>query len=334
MAHFIPLKTRKAEELAEVFIREIWKFHGLPIDIISDRDPVFTSKFWQAVMTLLGIKTALSTAFRPQTDGQSERVNQIIEQFLRIYSNYEQDNWVDLLPLGEFAYNNAEQASTGMTPFYVCTGQHPIAFVEIEGTSNHKDGQEWAEKLESIHADVRLMLTEVQQRMEKYYNRKVGEQPAFKIGDKVMLSAKNLKTKRRSKKLDQLYRGPCTIVRAVGDRAFELSLPPQLQGKMHPVFHVALLEKYIENTIPGRTEPPEPPTGDDLDFYEAAEIVDSKHIGRGRGRRVLYLVKWTGYGRDDMTWEPYENIFEGAEQLLLDFHMTYPEKARDLRVKV
>jgi hypothetical protein len=103
---------------------------------------------------------------------------------------------------------------------------------------------------------------------------------------------------------------------------------------MHPVFHVALLEKYIENTIPGRVDPPEPPTGDDLDFYEASEIVDSKYIGRGRGRRVLYLVKWSGYGRDDMTWEPYENIIEGGDQLLLDFHMSYPEKARDLRVKL
>jgi transposase InsO family protein len=129
MAHFIPLKkkNKKAEDLAEVFTREVWKLHGIPADIISDRDSRFTSKFWKSFLTTLGIRTRMSTAFHPQMDGRTERVNQTIETFLRSFVNIQQNDWVELMALAEFACNNSVISAHGMTPFYANYGYHPSA---------------------------------------------------------------------------------------------------------------------------------------------------------------------------------------------------------------
>ena len=102
MAHFIPLKKTTAKTLADEFVKEIWRLHGLPQGIVSDRDPIFVGNFWRDVEKLLGIEARRSTAFHPQTDGQTERVNQVLEQYLRAFVNWEQDNWVDLLPFAEY----------------------------------------------------------------------------------------------------------------------------------------------------------------------------------------------------------------------------------------
>jgi hypothetical protein len=185
--------------------------------------------------------------------------------------------------------------------------------------------------MEEIHEELRETLKEAQQRAQKGYNRKVKAGPEFKVGDLVLLSAKNIKTKRASKKLDQLYRGPCKILQAVGPNTFKLELPPQLQGRMHSVFHISLLEPYIENTIPGRETLPPPPTGDDLDLYDTEAILDS----RIRYRKVEYLVQWKGYGPDERTWEPLDNLVtEGAYALLREFHQKNPSKPKDRRVKL
>jgi hypothetical protein len=119
MAHFIPLKKdqKKVEHLVKVFAREIWRFHGIPTDIISDRDSQFTSTEWKQFLGILGVRPRMSTSFHPQTDGQTERINQTIEAYLRSFINYEMDNWVGLLPMAEFAYNNSVTQATGMLPF-------------------------------------------------------------------------------------------------------------------------------------------------------------------------------------------------------------------------
>ena len=126
MAHLIPLpKKVTAKDIAKIFLQEIWKLHGLPTDIVSDRDTKITSHFWQVLMDLLGIKTKLSTAFHPETDGQTERVNQTIEQYLRHYCSWKQDDWDELLPMAEFAYNSAKSETTGISPFEANYGMLP-----------------------------------------------------------------------------------------------------------------------------------------------------------------------------------------------------------------
>ena len=120
MAHFIPLEEDKktAKDLARIFAREIWHLHSLPRDIVSDRDSRFTFNTWKEFLAVTGIRPRMSTAFHPQTDGQTERVNQVIEAYLRPFLNQKQDDWVDLLPMAEHAYNNSVTSATGMTPFY------------------------------------------------------------------------------------------------------------------------------------------------------------------------------------------------------------------------
>ena len=127
MAHFIPLEEDKktAEDLAQIFAREIWRLYGLPRDIKSDRDSRFTSNTWKDFLAVTGIRPRMSTAFHPQTDGQTERVNQVIEAYLRLFLNKEQDDWVDLLPMARHTYNNSITSATGMTPFYVNYERHP-----------------------------------------------------------------------------------------------------------------------------------------------------------------------------------------------------------------
>jgi len=129
MAHFLPLRKegKMAADLAVVFAREIWKFHGLPTDIVSDRDSHVTSEIWKGFLRLSGIRLRMSTAFHPQTNGQTEWLNQTIEAYLRAFVSKEQDDWVRLLPMAEFAYNNSVTTGNGMSPFYANYGFHPVA---------------------------------------------------------------------------------------------------------------------------------------------------------------------------------------------------------------
>ncbi|KAF4415710.1 Transposon Ty3-I Gag-Pol polyprotein [Colletotrichum fructicola] len=130
-AYFIPYKeASNAEECAYTFLKYIIANHGTPKEIVSDRDKIFTSNFWKSIMSHLGIKQSMSTAFHPQTDGQTERINQILETYLRAYVNYNQDNWVVLLPIAQFAYNSAVGESTKESPFYLNYGFEPTAYGE------------------------------------------------------------------------------------------------------------------------------------------------------------------------------------------------------------
>jgi len=125
MAHFVPLKEKTAADLTAIFAREIWKHHGIPTDIVSDHNSQFTSETWKEFLGLLRICPCMSTAFHPQTDRQTERLNQTIEAYLRAFVSKEQDNWVSLLPIAEFAYNNSVMIGNGVSPFFANYGFHP-----------------------------------------------------------------------------------------------------------------------------------------------------------------------------------------------------------------
>jgi len=148
MAHFIPLKTEEyIKELALIFLKEIWRLHGLQETIISDRDTRFTSKFWMSLMQLLQVKLNVSTAFHPETDGQTERVNQTLEQYLRCYCSYQQDDWVSLLPFAEHAYNISLSESAKASPFEINYGFTP----ETQWSGMVSDNQ-------GIHPDSELVV--------------------------------------------------------------------------------------------------------------------------------------------------------------------------------
>ena len=197
MAHFVPLTVgaKTAADLAKVFAREVWRLHGLPTDIVSDRDTRFTSATWQVLLAELGVKPRMSTAFHPQTDGQTERVNQTIEAFLRPFISHDQDDWVDLLPLPEFAYNNSTTTATGMSPFFANYGWHPAANNPRETQALHPASKAYAHWVTSAIDRAREVLQDTRERMAKYADRKRAEAPTYAVGDAVMLSTKNLRLK-------------------------------------------------------------------------------------------------------------------------------------------
>ena len=218
MAHFVTVKDgqKTAEGCAKLFLENIWKLHGLPSSIISDIDPVFTSKFWTELMGRLDVRLRKSTAFHPQTDGQTERVNQSLEQYLRQYCDYEQDNWNDLLLLAEYAYNNSVTTATQMSLFFANYCFHSRTNWPVEKESKNPASRNYAHWMESVRELCVKRLEETRERMGKYYDRSRKEAPLYSVGDLVMLNGKNIRTRRAAKQLDAKLFGPFKVVRLVG----------------------------------------------------------------------------------------------------------------------
>jgi RNase H-like domain found in reverse transcriptase/Reverse transcriptase (RNA-dependent DNA polymerase)/Integrase zinc binding domain/Chromo (CHRromatin Organisation MOdifier) domain/Integrase core domain len=330
MAHFIATTTNvSAEEAAKLYLRHVFKHHGLPSDVVSDRGAQFTSRFFTSLLALCDVKSNKSTAYHPQSDGQTERVNQVLEQYLRVFCDYRQDDWNRLLPLAEFTYNNAQHTSTKVSPFFANYGFHPRCTLKVTATtpnstatSSNPAAEEIVAKFKVIHEQIRKDLTDAQTKYKAQYDSKVKELPSFKVGDKVWLSRRNISTTRPSAKLDYKRLGPFRITQVVGESelAFKLELPPTM--RIHPVFHGALLEPYHENTIPGRTQPPPPPVEvEGEEEWEVAEILDSK-ITRNR---LFYLVDWEGYTPQDRSWEPAD-FLENSGEKLDEYHAKYPQR--------
>jgi len=169
-----------------------------------------------------------------------------------------------------------------------------------------------------------------QERMSKYYNRKVAnEKPKLKVSEWVMVNAKNIKTKRPTKKLDYKLHGKFQIDKLIGTCAYKLKSPP-IAGKIHPVFHISLLEPYHCNTISGRRSPTPPP----IDLAEQEWFVEWIVTSVMRKGQVEYLVSWYWYGPNDNTWEPYQNLKDGGEDTVRKYHLDNPHKPRDPEVLV
>jgi hypothetical protein len=321
MAHFIPCtKKISSEKTAQLFLQHVVRLHGLPKDIVSDRGPQFHSKLWKHLFGLLGTKISLSSAFHPESDGQTERVNQVLEQYLRCTINYLQNDWHESLALAEFSYNNSLHASTRTTPFFANYGFHP-KFDSNQLTLRLSPAAERiVENLEQLHHEVRKHLQEAQDSYKQFADRQRKESPLFRIGDLVWLSKRNIKTTRPCDKLDYKKLGPFKILEQINPVTFRLELPPSML--IHNAFHVSLLEPHNENRIPERHLEPPPPVQIDGELeYEVSEILDSKIIGN----KLHYLVHWSGYDANERTWEPLQNLGNSRE-LIKEFHERNPDK--------
>jgi Chromo (CHRromatin Organisation MOdifier) domain len=321
-AIFIPANTTDdSPQLARHFIDHVFSKHGLPTDIVSDRGHLFTSKFWSSLCSALGIHSNLSTAYHPETDGQTERINQILEQYLRIYTNYQQNDWKSLLPIAEFAYNNAPHSTTGVSPFFANKGYHPSLDISTADIPS-QEAQFAASDLNAVHKYLREQIKIANDRYKKFADTHREQTPDWPVGTKVWLDARNIKTKRPMKKLDHKKLGPFEISAKVSTHAYRLKLPSAFKA-IHNVFHVVLLEKAFPDKYPQRKSRPPPIEIDGEKEYEVAAILDS----RKRRGNVQYLVRWAGYGPEDDSWEP-RHLLEGATEALAEFHESYPQKPR------
>lgn len=195
LAHFVPTKeTIDSNDTASLYLNNVWKYHGMPDEVISDRGSVFVSKFMRRLCELLKIQPSPTTAFHPQGDGQTERVNQVIEQFLRMCTTKRQDNWADLLPLAEFAYNNACHSATGFSPFYATYGYHPALSFSIPTTSTVPAAEDRVRHLQQVHEELKTMIMIAGEQAKRNYDRGVQLQPNFQPGDKVLLRHENIAT--------------------------------------------------------------------------------------------------------------------------------------------
>lgn len=263
----------------------------------------------------------MSTAFHPQTDGQTERANRTLEDMLRAFTNYRQDNWEDNLPSAEFACNNATNTSTGLTPFYINQGHDPINPYTQIGTIPDKNPavSEIIEEITYAQKIAQDTLALAKANQERNANKKRRDF-TFSIGDQVLLSTAHIdlasQAKRPSRKLKQRFIGPYTIIQQVSSVAYKLDLPTSL--KIHPVFHISLLRPYKQpDDYPHRDPTPPPPPEvsiNDETEYEVEQILDH----RTRRNKKEYLVKWKGYPEYDATWEPEDHLIN-AEEIVREY---------------
>jgi hypothetical protein len=251
-AHFIPYKIANVvSELAELYIKEIVRLHGIPASIVSDRDARFTSRFWQCLHQAMGTKLNLSTAYHPQTDGQSERTIQILEDMLRMCVLDFKGKWIQYLPLVEFAYNNSFQATIGMAPYEALYGRKcrsPLYWDEVG--ERQLVGPEIIQDTKDKVALIRKRMLTAQSR-QKSYADKGRRLVNFEVGDQVFLKVSPMKGVMRfgkKGKLSPRYVGPFMIIEIVGPVAYRVELPPEL-AEVHDVFHVSTLRRYVHDPL-------------------------------------------------------------------------------------
>ena len=304
MVHFTLCKsTWNAEEVAWAFLRDIFSKHGLPENVTSDRDPKFVSHFWKSVNSILDIKLNMSSANHPQTDGQSERTIHTLEQYLRYYINYLQDDWDKWLPLAEFASNNHVSSTTKLSPFKVVYGFPPRSPMDVVmGTSDVPAGKNYTNAIQENIKMAQQCMREAQERYA-FFADKGKKNISFKVGDKVLVSTKysinDATAGRPSGKLRAKFMGPYTIIKVVSPVSYKLELPPK--WKIHPVIYISQLQPYVQISKFSQQHKQLPPEFiNNHEEYEIEKILN-KHIQYYKSQ---YLMKWKGYGDENNMWLP------------------------------
>jgi len=332
--HYIPCTTdnegTSAEKTMEMLMSAVYKHHGPPESIISDRGPQFIATVWKSWCRRLGTKMNLSTAFHPETDGQTERANQDVELQLRTFCNYYLDDWAKHLPLAEFADNANVSSATGVSPFFANKGFEPrMSFgpdeTSYESTRERLQAQQAADITQSqqdVLTYIRQELHQTQDSMVDQANRHRRE-VEYEEGQEVWLDARNMKTQRPSKKLDDKMYGPFKISEKISSHAYRLDLPPSM--KVHNVCSVNRLRPAAIDPLPGQINPPPPLIvidGDDQ--WEVDDVLDSRHTGVNK--RLQYKIRWHDHPRDDTWYNADDGEFANAQDVIDDFHAKYPAK--------
>lgn len=318
MIHTMPTTSDvTSPKLANLFIDRVYRHHGLPQAIVSDRDPKFTSNFWRAVMKRTRCQQAMSTARHPQTDGQTERANRVLKEALRSFVNGRQDDWDEYLAPLEFAYNNSRNASTGHTPFFLNHGYHPRTDFQLTpaAQSEAPAALEFVQRINAALDEAKQSISAAQKRQSRNADLRRRDL-SISVDDQVLLSTQNL---RSITGLQPRWIGPFRVSQIINPVAVKLDLPRAF--RMHRTFHVSQLKHYAASvTFPNRRDfrppPVQPATDTDEPIFEVEAIVGHRKIERGRAAGTIqYLVKWKGYPMYEATWEPIRNLGNALEAM-------------------
>ncbi|GJT78285.1 putative nucleotidyltransferase, ribonuclease H [Tanacetum coccineum] len=310
-AHFLPIrKNYGISKLAEIFQQEIVRLHGTPTSIVSDRDPKFTSRFWKGLQKAWGTRLKFSTAFHPQTDGQSERTIQTLEDMLRACALEWTGSWDEYLCLVEFAYNNSWHASIKAAPFELLYGRKcraPICWDEVG--ERLIEGPELIEITNEKVAVAKEKLKEARSR-QKSYADKHRRDLEFQVGDRVFLKVSPFRGVKRfgiKGKLSPRFIGPFEILERIGEVSYRLALPPQL-SHVHDVFHVSLLRGYHYHPLHVASYPFDQIQPDMSLSEEPESILDRQE--RVMRNKVIPFVKilWKNHPEREATWETEESM--------------------------
>ncbi|KAF8675482.1 hypothetical protein RHS04_06701 [Rhizoctonia solani] len=292
-------KKLKALELADLFLCHVWKRYGMPEKTVLDQGRVFNNKFLKALYQRLGIDPHFSLAYHPQSDGQTER-----------------KDWVKWLPMAEFTYNNAVHSATGRSPFKALYGWEP-SLTPSNVPTNVPEANNLATQMEAQWREIEAALRQSKTRMTA---GETGEPITFEIGEEAWLDAKNVKLKTLSPKLTEQRLGPFKVTKKISNHAYRLKLLPSM--RIHNVFYVGLLSKVKRDNKQAFKNQPPPVTVDGEEEYEVEGITDMEK----RGKKWFFRVKWKGYGSEENTWEPRENL-KNAKKILKKFKKEIKEKA-------
>ena len=316
MAHFIPTQTQiSAPELAQIFLDNVVRLHGFPRSIVSDRDTRFLSHFWRELFSLTDTTLRFSTANHPQTDGQTERTNRTLEQYLRIHARHNPTTWSKYLTTAEIAYNNLTHSATGMSPFYLVFQRHanfPLDFAYADLESKNAAVEALLNSRQKVLTMARDNLIKARDQMITH-NQHKALPPPFKLHDMVLVHKAAFRTSHHLpdlNKFDDRWFGPYEIIRLVNQNAYALELPQSF--KYHNVINIAFLRLYRISTKFPRQHPDSfllPPVGpddfasdsatrnkddsnndNDANEYEAESILDCRLIKQTRAKRAKQTI--------------------------------------------
>ena len=317
-AHFLPVRIDYSlDKLAELYISEIFWLHGIPISTISNRDPRFTSRFWGKLQEALGSRLNFRTAFHPQTDGQSERVIQVLEDMLRSCVIDYEGSWDRHIHLVEFVYNNSFQSSIGMAPYEALYGRKCRTPFCWTGLSKKKViGLDLIQETEEKVKMIRERLKVATDRQKSYADMK-RKDIRYEVGEKVFLKVNPWKKVMRfgkNGKLSPRFIGPYEVIEKVGPVAYLLALPPELE-KIHNVFHVSMERRYRSypsHVVPSETIELRP----DLTYEEVPVEILARKVKELRNKKIpLVKVLWRNHKTKEATWESVEVMRHQYSQL-------------------
>ncbi|XP_023805590.1 uncharacterized protein LOC111946461 [Oryzias latipes] len=319
-AQFIPLpKLPTATEMADIMVQNVFRHHGIPSDIVSDRGPQFVSQVWRAFCSALGATVSLSSGHHPQSNRQAERANQELEAALRCLAAQNPANWSSFLVWIEYAHNNHPSSATGMSPFEVSLGYSPPLFPSQELDLAVPSIQHHLQRVQRVWQQARAALLRTRESNCRIANRSRVKGPTHQPGQKVWLSSHDIPLQATSRKLAPRFIGPYTVEKIINPTCVRLKLPAAL--KVHPAFHVSQLKPFQESPLcPPSTSPPPARVIDGAPAFTASRVLDV----RCRGRGYQFLVDWEGYGPEERSWISRSLILDRT--LIDDFYRARPDR--------